>query len=57
VFTYKFDTDRYLVKFKAHIYVRGDLQQLSEKDMYIATLTAKIFRAMIAIVAAFNLET
>jgi len=26
VFTYKFDTDGYLTKFKARICVRGDLQ-------------------------------
>lgn len=57
VFTYKFDTDGYLVKFKARLCVRGDLQRLSEKDTYAATLAAKIFRAMMAIVAAFNLET
>ena len=37
--------------------MRGDLQQLSKKDTYIATLVAKIFRAVMAIVAAFNLET
>ena len=57
MFTYKFDTDGYLVKFKAHICIQGDLQRLSEKDTYAVTLAAKIFRAIMAIVAAFNLET
>jgi hypothetical protein len=42
VFTYKFDKDRYLYKFKARMVVRGDLQQ-DYGDTYAATLAAKIF--------------
>jgi hypothetical protein len=38
VFTYKFDTDGYLLKFKARICVRGDLQA-TDQDTYAATLT------------------
>jgi len=57
VFIYKFNTNGYLIKFKARLCVRGDLQRLSEKDIYIVTLAAKIFRAIMAIVAAFNLKT
>ena len=57
MFIYKFDTNRYLVKFKAYICVQSDLQWLSEKDTYAAILAAKIFRAIMAIIAAFNLET
>ena len=56
VFTYKFDTDGYLEKYKARICVRGDLQPWSDKDSYAATLAAKIFRSLMAIAAKFDLE-
>ena len=55
VFTYKFDEDEYLYKFKARLIVRGDLQQ-DYGDTYAATLTAKIFRCLIALAAAVKLE-
>ncbi len=55
VFKYKFDTDGYLVKFKARMCVRGDLQS-TEQDMDATTLVAKTFRALTAIAAAFDLE-
>ena len=55
VFKYKFDTDGYLVKFKARLCVRGDLQS-TEQDTYAATLAARTFRALIAVAAAFDLE-
>lgn len=55
VFTYKFDEDGYLYKFKARLVVRGDLQQ-NYGDTYAATLAAKIFRCLIALAAAFDLE-
>jgi hypothetical protein len=38
VFTYKFDEDRYLYRFKARLVVRGDLQQ-PYADTYAATLS------------------
>src|SRR5436305_11899272 len=56
VFTYKFDQDGYLIKYKARLVARGDLQYTIE-DTYTATLIAQIFRAIIAIIAAFDLET
>jgi hypothetical protein len=56
VFTYKLDTDGYLVKFKARICVRGDLQPRNDRDTYAATLAARIFRALMAITAAYDLE-
>ncbi|ERF70143.1 hypothetical protein EPUS_00330 [Endocarpon pusillum Z07020] len=46
VFKYKFDTDGYLIKFKARLCVRGDLQS-TEQDTYAATLAAP---------AAFDLD-
>src|SRR5204863_8455012 len=57
VFTYKFDTDGYLVKFKARICVRGDLQRPDDQTTYAATLAARTFRALMAVTAAFDLET
>jgi Reverse transcriptase (RNA-dependent DNA polymerase) len=55
-FVYKFDTDRYLVKYKARICVRGDLQKFGLEDTYAATLAAKTFRTLMAIAAYFDLE-
>jgi hypothetical protein len=51
VFTYKFDTDGYLIKFKARLCVRGDLQPLNHQDNYAATLAARTLRALMAITA------
>ena len=57
VFTYKYDSDGYLLKFKARIVVRGDLERFQEeRDVYAATLAAKTFRALIAIAAFFDLD-
>jgi hypothetical protein len=53
---YKFDEDGYLTKFKMRVVARGDLQHTDE-DTYAATLAAQTFRAVMAIVAAFDLET
>jgi hypothetical protein len=44
VFTYKFDEDGYLLKYKARLVVRGDLQE-QYGDTYAATLAARLFRA------------
>ena len=55
VFTYKFDSDGYLTKYKARLVARGDLQT-TEEETYAATLAAQNFRALMAIVAAFDLE-
>jgi hypothetical protein len=57
VFVYKFDTDGYLTRFKARLCARGDLQTSYSKDTYAATLAARIFRALMALAAAFDLET
>src|SRR3954451_21726422 len=56
VFKYKFDSDGYLIKYKARICVRGDLQW-TEEDTYAATLAIRTFRAIMALAAAYNLET
>ena len=43
VWTYKFDTNGYLIKFKAHLCVRGDLQKMTLVDTRAATLAARVF--------------
>jgi hypothetical protein len=55
VFKYKLDSEGYLTKYKARICVRGDLQTTAE-DTYAATLAIRIFRALMAIAAYFNME-
>jgi hypothetical protein len=55
VFKYKFDEGGFLIKFKARVCVRGDLQ-MTEKETYAATLAAASFRLLMIIVAAFDLE-
>jgi Reverse transcriptase (RNA-dependent DNA polymerase) len=56
VFVYKFDTDRYFEKFKVRLCVRGDLQESSHEDNYVAMLAVWTFRALMAITAAYDLE-
>lgn len=56
VFTYKFDDEGYLIKEKARLVARGDLQ-FTQEETYAATLAAQIFRVFIAIVAIFGLYT
>lgn len=56
VFRYKFDNQGYLIKYKARLCARGDLQHINQ-DTFAATLAACIFWALMAIVAAFNLDT
>ena len=38
VFTYKFDEAGYLLKFKARLCARGDLQPITDEDNYASTL-------------------
>lgn len=57
MFTYKCDADDYLIKHKARLIVRNDLQKLNDQDVYAATLTFKMFRTLVALMAAFKLET
>jgi hypothetical protein len=55
VFTYKFDEDGLLYKYKARLVVRGDLQE-DWGDTYAATLAARVFRFLMALAAAFGLK-
>jgi hypothetical protein len=56
VFTYKFDQDGYLLKLKARICMRGDLETISSEDKRAMTLAARAVRLIFALVAAFNLN-
>jgi hypothetical protein len=55
-YLYKFDTEGYLLKYKSRLCVRGDLQRFGLADTYAATLALRTFRAMMAILAAFDLD-
>jgi hypothetical protein len=55
IFKYKADSKGYLERFKARLVARGDLQ-FTEQDTFAATLTTSVFRFLIAISAAYNLE-
>ena len=56
VFKYKFDDQGYFLKYRARLCARGDLQH-TETDTYAATLASRTFRALAAIIAAFDLKT
>lgn len=56
VYKYKFDKHGYLIKFKARVCVRGDLQPASDLDTYAATLAARSFCLLMAIAAYFDLD-
>jgi len=57
VFDYKLDLNGYLARYKARICVRGDLQPISAHETYAATVKMKIFRFILALTAAFDLDT
>lgn len=57
VFTYKFDDSGFLDVCKSRMVVRGDLQNADTlQSTYAATLAAKSFRLMTALIAQFDLE-
>jgi hypothetical protein len=55
VFSYKFDKDGYLYEYKTCLVVQEDLQE-QDGDTYAATLAARLFRALMALACAFNLQ-
>lgn len=57
VYTYKVDDSGYLIKFKARICVRGDLQHKTDEETYTSTLSFQVFRLLMALVALFDFET
>ncbi len=57
IFTYKTDSNDYLIKYKARIVIKNDLQLIDFQNVYAITLTSKVFRVLMTLVAAFNLKT
>ncbi len=57
VFTYKTDLNSYLIKYKARIVIRDDLQMIDSQNVYAITLISKVFRILMTLVAAFDLKT
>lgn len=58
MFKYKSDENGFLTRFKARICVCGDLQIIEDKeDVRAITLVARTLRTLLAIAAAFDLET
>jgi hypothetical protein len=55
-FIYKTNNNGYIIRFKARLYIRGDLQFPEIEDIYAATLAARVFKALIAICVYFDLE-
>ena len=56
VYANKFDEDGFFTNFKAKLVARGNLYK-TEKETYTITLVAQTFRAIAALIAAFDLET
>ena len=56
VYANKFDENGFFINFKARLVVRGDLYK-TEEETYAITLAAQTFRAIAALIAAFDLET
>jgi hypothetical protein len=52
----KYDKDGFLYKFRSRLVVRGDLQHSSLQSNYAATLAARVFRFIMALVAIYNLD-
>ncbi|TPX13082.1 uncharacterized protein E0L32_006508 [Thyridium curvatum] len=56
MFTYKFNSEGYVERFKARICVRGDQQPPNDRDTYAATLAGRSFRILMATAARFRLK-
>ncbi|KAL1974702.1 hypothetical protein VTN31DRAFT_4906 [Thermomyces dupontii] len=56
IFSYKFDDDGYLVKFKARLVARGDLVTPDGRRTRSDTLAARTARALLAIMTYFDLD-
>ncbi|RYP41367.1 hypothetical protein DL768_010500 [Monosporascus sp. mg162] len=56
VFTYKFNKNGFLQKFKAKLVVRGNLQPRKKLNAYVSTLAGRSFRMLMAVAARFNLD-
>ena len=57
MFFYKFHSENFLIKYKARLVVRDDLEEVSIEDVYAFTLIIKIFRCLMTLTSAFELKT
>ena len=57
VFTYKYNADGFLIKHKTRLIVRNDMQKMNNQNVYVATLTFKMFRTLIVLMTTFSLKT
>ena len=57
MFIYKIDDNGFLKKYKACLMMRGDFQKSDIQNVYAATLTFKIFRFFMTLIAVFDLQT
>ena len=57
MFSYKFDEDSYLAKFKACICTQDDMQAVINEETRAVILATHSFHIMMALVTAFDLET
>jgi hypothetical protein len=57
VFTYKFNSDDFLSKYKARLIARDDLKEISIENVYTITLIIKMFRCLMILIFVFYLKT
>ena len=55
VFKYKFDDQKYLIKYKARLCAKRNLQH-TEQNTFAVTLAIRIFRTLMIIIVAFDFE-
>ncbi len=57
IFTYKIDSNKYLLKYKTRTVIKKNLQYNNVEDVYIAIFALKIFRVLMTLIAALKLQT
>jgi hypothetical protein len=56
IYIYKFNQDSHLIKLKARICVRGDLETITQEEKRAATLTTRTARIIFSLIAAYDLD-
>ena len=57
MFTYKIDENKFLKKYITRLMMKNNFQKFDIQDIHAATLTFKIFRFFMTLVAVFDLQT
>ncbi len=57
IFIYKTDSNNYLIKYKARIVIRSDLQAYDSQNVYATTLITKIFRMFMTLMIIYHSKT